>query len=299
MDNPTIGFIGAGTLGKGLALALSAASYRVVAVSSRRSSSSQALALKLPGCRAFQQPQEVADSCDLVFITTPDGAIGAVASALKWHREQGVVHCSGALPLDVLQPAARSGALTGSLHPFQTLACVDTPEEAAGRLTGRAFAVEGQGWLPGFLETLASRLGGMAIRLSPGDRAIYHASAVLACGFLSALVKAAADLWQQMGVSQEKALPIILPLVQGTVAGLTSGGIDAAVTGPVVRGDAVTLRAHLEALEARLPRLIPLYCALAAEALALAGARVGPENLDEMRGLIDSYADKHHSQPPG
>ena len=79
-DNPRIGFIGAGTLGKGLALALADRGYQVVAVSSRSRSSAEDLAARIPGCEPLAGPQELADRCHLVFITTPDEIINQVAS---------------------------------------------------------------------------------------------------------------------------------------------------------------------------------------------------------------------------
>ena len=141
MDDSSVGFIGAGTLATGLSLGLAARGYPVAAVSSRRRSSAETLGGRIPGCDAVADPQEVAYRCRLVFITTPDDVINEVASKVEWRRDQGVVHCSGAVSLGVLEPAAKRGALTGSFHPFQTLACLETPEEAAERLEGA--------WLPG------------------------------------------------------------------------------------------------------------------------------------------------------
>ena len=63
-----IGFIGAGTLGKGLALALAAASYRRHAVAGRTYASAEELAEMIPGCRAVDRLQGVADQCDVVFL---------------------------------------------------------------------------------------------------------------------------------------------------------------------------------------------------------------------------------------
>ena len=292
-DDPRIGFIGAGTLGKGLALALASEGYRIVAVSSRSSSSAEDLAARITGCEALASSQELADRCDLVFITTPDEVINQVTSRVEWRRGQGVVHCSGAESLDVLESAARLGALTGSFHPFQTFACLETPEEAVERLEGITFSIEGQGWLLGFLEKIASQLGSGAIRPRPEDRAIYHASAVMSCGYLVALLKAAADMWQVMGVPPEEALSIVLPLAKSTLTNISRAGIDASVTGPLVRGDIPTLRSHLEALESRLPQLVPLYCSLSRESLPLARERVSAEKLEAMDQLIAEHMLKH------
>ena len=111
----------------------------------------------------------------------------------------------------------------------------------------------------------------------------------MSCGYLVALLKAAADMWQAMGVPLEEALPIIVTLAKSTLANVSGAGIDASVTGPLVRGDTTTLERHLEALEGRLPRLIPLYCSLSLESLPLAKEKVSREKLEAMDWLIKDY----------
>src|SRR5207237_5489570 len=80
----------------------------------------------------------------IVFLTVPDDAIGPlckeIAEAGGWRAGQGVVHCSGALPSDVLQPAKDAGALVASFHPLQTFASL---EAAIAHMPGSTFAIEG------------------------------------------------------------------------------------------------------------------------------------------------------------
>ncbi len=105
-----VGFIGAGTVGTALAMTLSDRGYRVVAVSSRSHLSAKKLAQAISGCQVVDDNQAVADAADFVFVTTPDDTIAGVVSAVKWHAEQSVVHCSGAASTDILEPARESGA---------------------------------------------------------------------------------------------------------------------------------------------------------------------------------------------
>ena len=293
MDDLRIGFIGAGTLGKGLALALASRGYQVVAASSRSRSSAEDLAARIPGCEAKSGPQDVADGCSLVFITTPDEVIAQVASQVSWRSGQGVVHCSGAESIDILDHASKRGAFAGSFHPYQTFACLESPDEALDRLTGTSFSVEGHGWLLELLEKLATDLGGRAIRLRPEDRAIYHASAGMSSQYLVALLKSAADMWKGMGIGEDEALSIILPLARSTLTNVSRVGIEASATGPVVRGDVTTIQKHLEALDSRLPQLIPLYCSLCLESLPIAKGKVDITRLKAMEDLIKSYVLKY------
>ena len=102
----TVGFVGAGRTGSALALNLAQAGYPVVAVASRSAASAHRLAARIGGCTPLPDAQAVAGTAELVFVTTPDDVIAQVVSGVSWHSGQGVVHCSGALGLEPLAPAA-------------------------------------------------------------------------------------------------------------------------------------------------------------------------------------------------
>lgn len=191
--------------------------------------------------------------------------------------------------MQVLEHAADLGAVTGSLHPFQTFACLNSPEEAVERFRGISFAVEGEGWLLGLLKGMASRMGGRAMVMKPEDRALYHASAVMSCGYLVALLKTAADVWREMGFPTEEVLAALLPIARSTLENLAGSGFGPSVTGPLARGDTDTLKGHLEALEARLPHLVSLYCHLARQSLPLVQDRLGDEQTDATEGMLTEY----------
>jgi predicted short-subunit dehydrogenase-like oxidoreductase (DUF2520 family) len=137
---------------------------------------------------------------------------------------------------------------------------------------------------------MARRLGGRPVFISDRDRPLYHAAAVLGCGYLVGLLQAIVEVWQAMGFSPEEAVKALYPLSQVTLDSVAGRGVLASLTGPVVRGDAATVQSHLEALYQRLPELLPLYGALAAASLPLAARRgVGPSQITEMQQLIDHY----------
>ena len=115
-DKLRIGFIGAGRLGKVLAWSLARAGLRVNAVTSVTLANARALAGPIPGC-VTADAQAVVDSCDLVFVTTPDGAITTTTAALRWRPGMATVHCSGGTEVSALAGASRDGALVGGFHP--------------------------------------------------------------------------------------------------------------------------------------------------------------------------------------
>ncbi len=291
---PRIGFIGAGVLGAGLALALSHRSYNVVAVTSRRLVSAQGLAEKLPGCQALASPQELADGADLVFITTPDSVISSVAASVKWRPGHQVVHCCGAAGREILQPAADLGASAGAFHPFQTFASLTDSTETATRLSGVTFAISAEGPLREFLNTAARTLGGQPVSISDANRPLYHASAVLGCGYLAALLQEAVELWRTLGFSEEQALNALLPLARATLENVAKAGLQNSVTGPAVRGDAATIQIHLEAIDRNKPELTDLYLSLTAASLPLAArAGIDPAKETALRQLLLQYSPSH------
>ena len=203
-----LGFIGAGTVGTALSLKLSDADYSVVAVSSRSQTSARKLAQAIGGCLPVNSNQEVADAAELVFITTPDDAIGRVASQIKWHKGQSVVHCSGADSTEILESARQAGAYVGVFHPLQTFADVT---QAVENIPGSTFALEAEEPLLATLKDMAAAIGGHWIELKASDKVIYHVSAVIACNYLVTLVKSAADLWQTFDIPRSQAIQALLP----------------------------------------------------------------------------------------
>ena len=290
-NNVRIGFVGAGTLGRGLALALDGVGCNVVAVSSRTRTSAEWLAERVDGCVALDSAQDVADACDLVFITTPDGAIAGVAASVTWRDGQGVAHCCGASSIELLDTAAEAGAAVGAMHPFQTFAALSDPTEAARRLSGVTFAVSATGWLADYLPSLVERLDGQALNIPDELRPLYHASAVLACGYVGTLLDAAVGLWTRMGYTEEDGVRAVAPLARATVEAIAAAGPVRAVTGPAVRGDATTIAAHLSLLEEHAPHLLTLYRELTVASIPLARAKgVGETELERLRRAADAEA---------
>jgi len=254
-----IGFIGPGRLGSGLAHLLAARGYTIGAIAGRTHTAAQALAAAIPNCRAAT-PQEVAATCDLVFITTPDAAIQEVARALSWRAGQGVVHCSGAEPASLLETVRAYGAVPGAFHPLQT---VPDTKAALENLPGSLIAIEAEGPLFAILTDMAQALGCWWITLRPQERPAYHAAAVLVSNYTVTLLRAGVDVWRALGKNEEEAAQALVPLLQGTVNNLRRLGPAASLTGPVARGDWNTVRKNLDALAQATPHYVPTYAALA------------------------------------
>lgn len=266
--NAKIGFIGAGRLGSSLSIAMARSGYRIVAMATRRESHQEWLRPQIPGVRVSSEAQDVVDLADVVFITVSDGAIRSVADQIKWRADQAVIHTSGAMPVDELVSATEYGSTTGGLHPMQTFPSPD----AFNSFTGITFGIEsGSNDLQGWLQTLATDLGGRPILISNEQRPAYHAAAVMACGLLAGLTGLAAEVWASSGeINRADAVRSLAPLVKTTANSIAEKGLPEALTGPYVRGDVTTVVRHIEASSAVSAEHGAAYAALALAALHLA-----------------------------
>ena len=279
-----LGFIGAGTVGTALSIRLSDKGYRVVTVSSRSRSSAEKLARAINGCRAVSQ-QAIADAADIVFITTPDGAIPTVAADLQWRPGQSVIHCSGADSTDTLKPARKLGAQVGAFHPLQTFASV---EQAIENIPGSTFAIEAEEPLLTTLKDMATALDGQWIELKSSDKVLYHAAAVIASNYMVTLVKLSTDLWQTFNVPTSQATKALMPLLRGTLNNIDNVGIPQCLTGPIARGDTGTIKKHLNALQKGAPAVLSTYCELGLQTIpiALAKGRISQQQAEELAAIL-------------
>lgn len=261
MARPGVVILGAGRMGQGLGLALQQAGHQVLLVS--RTAHPVVAPLRL---HAGDRPDALR-SAKIMLLAVPDGAITPVAAELASENGIGphhaVLHLSGLLDRHALDPLAGSGAALGSFHPLQT---VSDPATAPARLRGAYAGIEGDDRALGAARELAEALGMTAVRLAPSAKPAYHAGAAMAANYTTVLAAVAERLATSAGVAPEVARRLYLPLIQGAVANLDAGP-EAALTGPVRRGDAETVAAHLRALA---PGDRALYLLLAREALRLA-----------------------------
>ncbi len=243
-----VAIIGAGRMGRGLSLALQEAGVETARLDRTR------------------RPEDTLRAA-LVLIAVPDDAIGGVATDLARGQAVGerhvVLHLSGLLDRHALHALAVTGASLGSFHPLQSIA---DPSTASARLRGAFAGLEGDDRALDAGERLAGALGMRGVRLAPDAKAAYHAGAVIASNYVVVLASIAEGLARQAGVPPVEARALYLPLMRGTMANLALGPA-AALTGPVRRGDAATVRRHLAALA---PGDSALYRALGMVALGLA-----------------------------
>jgi predicted short-subunit dehydrogenase-like oxidoreductase (DUF2520 family) len=272
-----VGVVGAGRVGTVLAVALSRAGHRVVAASAVSDASVRRIRKVLPAV-AIRQPAEVIAGADLVLLTVPDDALAALVAGLVSTGAdlagRLLVHASGRHGLAVLEPATRQGALPMALHPVMTF--TGRPDDV-DRLAGISFGVTAPDSLRPVAEALVVEMGAEPVFISEESRGLYHAGLASSANHLVTLVVQGADLLRQAGVADPARM--LGPLLAAALDNALLLG-DAALTGPVARGDAETVAGHIAVLRAVSPEALPAYLAMArltADRALAAGRLAAPD----------------------
>ncbi len=255
-----VGVIGAGRVGAVLAAALRSRGHEIVSVAGESDASLRRVADLLPGV-PVAKPTAVARTCDVLLLTVPDDMLDNVVTQLaasgSLHVGQYVVHTSGSHGLRVLEPATRVGARPVALHPAMTF--TGTARDL-DRLAECVFGVTVGDAERAWAEQVVAELGGEVMWVSEELRGLYHAGLAHGANHLVTLVSQAMELLSMAGADDPAA--ILRPLLEAALTNALTDG-DAALTGPIVRGDVNTVRAHLAEIASNAPDTLPSYVALA------------------------------------
>ncbi len=259
--------IGPGRVGTALGMALDAAGYHVVAVAGRRSQRVRDFVARVPSAAAVS-PTEAVRRAQLVVLAVPDDALAGVVAAVAAGGSVGagrrVVHVAGGHGTAVLAAVRDAGAAVAACHPAQTF-----PDADAGlaALPGTAWAVTADPPDRSWAYALVTDLGGRPVLVADEARALYPAALAVGATATATVVAIARELLYAAGVGDPTAPPP--PPARAAAANAAAAG-PAAITGPVRRGDAATVAAHLAAVRAAVPDAADAYRDLARLALVQA-----------------------------
>jgi predicted short-subunit dehydrogenase-like oxidoreductase (DUF2520 family) len=282
-----VGVIGAGRVGAVLAAALRARGHIIVSVAGESDASTRRAAELLPGV-PMAKPTAVARDCDVLLLTVPDDMLDNVVTQLTAsgaiHEGQLVVHTSGSHGLRVLEPATRVGARPVALHPAMTFSgtAIDL-DRLADCVFGVTAGPDERVWAA----EVVAELGGTVMWVPEEFRGLYHAGLAHGANHLVTLVTQAMELLGAAGADDPAA--ILRPLLQAALDNALAEG-DSALTGPIVRGDVNTVRAHLAELARTAPDTLPSYVALARATLdrVVTDGRVLPIRAAAIRRVLDA-----------
>jgi predicted short-subunit dehydrogenase-like oxidoreductase (DUF2520 family) len=282
-----IGVIGAGRVGAVLAARLRQAGHEIVAVGGESDASHARAAALLPGV-PVRKPTAVARSADLLLLTVPDDMLRNVTAMLAGagalREGQQVVHTSGRHGLAVLESAAALGAEILALHPAMTFTGT---ERDLPRLDGITYGVTaGTPSTAALAAQLVSDLGGRVVRVPEELRVVYHAGLAHGANHLVTLVTQAMGLVRESGATDPAAT--LRPLLTAALDNALRMG-DSALTGPIVRGDVETVRAHLQGIALTQPGTLPSYVALgrATANAAVLDGRLVPLRAAKIIGVLN------------
>ncbi len=292
--NPTTFVVGAGPVATALAGALRLAGVPVLGLWARKPQPARQ-AGAVAGVAAFSSaPPDILLEAEVVILAVRDQVIHEVAQMLVGtglvNRRHALLHCAGAASAEeLLGGVAHQVGGIGTLHPLSAIA---DGRAAMRALKGTVFGVEGNDAGRRAAEKLVGAIGGIVLELRSTQMAAYHAAAALASNYVVALLDVAAQVLASAGVDADQAARALVPLAEGALRNVSARGTTDGLTGPIRRGDAVTVQRHLEALRAR-PDLAEIYRALARRAVEIAARIDGPDapqrtGLDAIRTLIES-----------
>jgi predicted short-subunit dehydrogenase-like oxidoreductase (DUF2520 family) len=285
----TLNIIGSGRVGRACGRLWAQAGVFEVQDVLTRSRESAAQGVQFIGAgRAAGSLAEMREA-DIWMIATRDDAIirscATLAASGKITPDDIVFHVSGATPSDDLAPAREKGACIASVHPMKTFT---DAELAVQSFAGTFCAAEGDAEALRVLKPAFEKIGAKVFDIAGEAKPVYHAGGVLACNYLVVLIEAALRAHEKAGIPRAASLKALEPMVRETVDAIFDKGPAKALTGPISRGDAATVKRQLAMVRGWDREVAELYRGLGLQAVALAEAdgRLDAARATELRSAL-------------
>jgi predicted short-subunit dehydrogenase-like oxidoreductase (DUF2520 family) len=239
-----IGFIGAGKVGFTLGKYFTEQNI-VVSGFYNRHPEVAIEAAEFTGTRYYDTMENLIRDSEVIFITVPDNAIAEVWEQLKQLqvKDKIICHCSGALSSAVFSDITNYECYGYSIHP---LFAVNSKTESYKELSRALFTIEGNEIHREQLADIVRACGNKVVFLNPEHKVRYHCAAVFASNLINGIMETAVAELVQCGFEPSDALEALAPLSINNVEHLEEGSLEAALTGPVERGDTQTVKKHID-----------------------------------------------------
>ena len=282
-----IGIIGAGKVGTTLGKYLSIHGKNVTGFYSRTHESADEAAT-FAETETYSSLCKLVEKSDVIFITTPDGVIHQVWGDLL-HQDISnriICHFSGSLSSHVFSGREEAGASGISIHPMYAFSDKFHSYE---QFHTAYLTLEGDPEAVAVMKPMWEAIGHHVLTLKAEDKIKYHAAAAMASNEMLGLMQASLDILSECGFSEKDSMALLTPLVQGNIASMLEKGCVNALTGPVERGDAQTVRKHLQALEGS--KAGKIYQSLGSTMVELAKRRNPDRDYTPVRTLFEKSMD--------
>ncbi|PNU06727.1 Rossmann-like and DUF2520 domain-containing protein [Novosphingobium guangzhouense] len=280
-----IGIVGTGRVARAFALALRGRSAAPIMLWGRSPQRVAQVSGEVAQCTAADTLNMLTAACDLIVIAIADGAIAGIVAAMKQAPPKPgafVCHVSGGSGIAPLVDLQSTEVLTAAVHPAMTF--TGNPAFEVSRMAEACFAVTASSDRAMAISlALVDALGGKAVEVTEDHRPLYHAALCHAANHLVTLVAGASQALTAAGVTDPGTF--LAPLVRAALENTLEQGI-AALSGPVLRGDADTIRSHLHAIAHDVPSLMAPYKAMAQATLHGLGEVPG-QRREELKSLLD------------
>ncbi len=254
MDTNTVSIVGAGALGRALALRLRQKNVVLSAVVSQNIVSARNLAKKV-GCLYYGTDIGIVYSSSIIIVTVPDREIEKTVRQLYEinfsSREVHIVHTSGSISVGKSMIRKKAFAcFTASMHPMQSFPSKIkwTKQTLDNHFGNIYFGIEGHPKSVSLIKRMIKRIGSSAWIIPSNKKAVYHLGGVISSNFTIALLFMAVRLYKEMGLSEKQTLKILGPILHQTIHNAESLGVSMALTGPAARNDRVTIAHHRKIL---------------------------------------------------
>lgn len=179
---------------------------------------------------------EALPATDILFFCVSDSAITVLAE--QYSATEINIHCSGAMPLDLLPAGSVARAVVWPVHSF-------TRNDTDWTDIPIAVDAEPEQSLRIVMELCSSISGGVIREMKDEERKQLHLAAVFVSNFTNAMFAAAEEVLEQ----DEKKMQMLLPLLKDTAMRYKGTKAAELQTGPALRGDAATMARHKKYLE--------------------------------------------------
>lgn len=287
MDQPEVSIIGLGALGTTLSQALIEKGIKVKSIFNRTSEKAHSTARRLDIGIAGDFPSGIDELGEVIFITVSDGAITEIADKLKKlsgnMMEHTFVHCSGSESAELISPLRKVGGTVASFHPLQTF----TSSSSTDDFRNIFFSLQGDEQAFDLLRQIANSLGAQLMEVTASQKSHLHIAGVMASNYLHTLLQVSVSSAEISGLSAEDIKKALLPLVQTTLDNAKVSSFEAALSGPIKRGDIPTVKKHLDILKDN-PELLEVYKILGKRTVDMAG-NAGHLNKDTAISLYNLF----------
>ena len=240
------GFIGAGKVGFSLGKYLKENNIDLNGYYSKSKHSSREAAI-FTNTKQYNNLENLIKDSDTIFITTPDSEISVVWSEIKKLsiKDKLICHCSGSISSEIFSNINNHGAYGYSIHP---MFAISDKYNSYKNLSQAFITIEGHNKHIEYFKHLFSSLGNDVAIISKENKSLYHAASVTVSNLILGLINNAINYLEDCGFTKETAMKALYPLIEFNLKNIKEKGVIDSLTGPVERGDLVTVINHLDVL---------------------------------------------------